>query len=116
MSRRPKTWYKREQCGNVWIDTTPSPGRTFTRDTWPPRGRGRGESLTSARRIAAKMRAVEVVRLRLMEQCTWEQIAAVVGFKDASGAYRAYWRLLDRVNWDQWRTLELAQNGGPVPI
>src|SRR5690349_15866657 len=41
-------------------DATPTPGRTYTRYTWPPRGRGRGESLTSPRRIEAKLRTVEV--------------------------------------------------------
>jgi hypothetical protein len=41
----------------VLADVTPRPERTYTRATWPPRGRGRGESLTSPRRIEAKLRA-----------------------------------------------------------
>lgn len=83
------------------MDATPLPGHTYTRYTWPPRGRGRGESLYSPRRVAAKLKALEVVRLRIMGNCTWATIAATLGYKDASGAYRAYWRMMDRINWDR---------------
>lgn len=82
------------------VDVSPAPGQTYTRLTWPPRGRGRGESLTSPRRMRAKFRAVEVVRLRLQEHCTWEEIARRTGFADPSGAYRAMKRALDRIDWD----------------
>lgn len=82
------------------VDVSPAPGRTYTRYTWPPRGRGRGESLTSPRRVAAKLRTIEVIRMR-KECCTWEQIARQLGFKDASGPYRAYKRAIDRMEWDQ---------------
>src|SRR5882762_11924855 len=51
-----QTWSKPPRLeGNVWIDDeTPLPGHTYTRATWPPRGQGRGESLSSPRRIEAK--------------------------------------------------------------
>ena len=88
-------------------DATPEPGHTYTRLTWPPRGRGRGESLTSPRRIAAKLRTVEVIRLRSNGH-TWEYIARALGFKDASGPYRAYKRAVDRIDWDKKRRGELG--------
>jgi hypothetical protein len=89
------------------IDTTPAPGNTFTRDTWPPRGRGRGESLLSPRRVAAKMRSIEVIRLRA-QGLTFTQIARNLGFRDGSGAYRAMKRSLDRIDWDERRREELG--------
>jgi hypothetical protein len=84
------------------VDITPAPGRTYTQYTWPPRGRGRGESLTSPRRIAAKLRTIEVIRMRA-QFYTWNQIARTLGFKDASGPYRAYKRAVDRVDWNTQR-------------
>lgn len=81
-------------------DVTPAPGRTYTRYTWPPRGRGCGESLTSIRRVQAKLRAVEVIRMRA-DGHTWQTIARALGFKDASGPYRAMKRALDRIDWDK---------------
>jgi hypothetical protein len=89
------------------IDTTPAPGGTYTRDTWPPRGRGRGESLLSPRRCAAKMRAVEVIRLR-SQGLTFTQIARRLRFRDGSGAYRAMRRSIDRIDWDEKRRKELG--------
>ena len=88
------------------VDATPTPGNTYTRLTWPPRGRGRGESLYSPRRIEAKLRACEVMQLRAVGH-TWASIARATGFKDASGAYRAMKRALDRVDWDRDRRYEL---------
>src|SRR4051794_39700049 len=70
------------------MDITPRPGCTFTRQTWPPRGRGRGESLYSPRRDEAKFRTLEVLRLRRAGY-TWQMIAQYTGFKDASGPWRA---------------------------
>ena len=77
------TTYTRHPC---------SCGRTF----WPPVGRGRGESLTSPRRITAKMRAVEVLRLRC-QGYTYAMIGARLGLSE-SGAWRAEQRLLAMVN------------------
>jgi hypothetical protein len=81
-------------------DVTPAPGHTYTRYTWPPRGRGRGESLYSPRRIAAKLRAYQVIRLHVAGY-TYEQIAHAPGFRDASGPYRAMKRTFDRIDWVQ---------------
>lgn len=109
---RPRTaprlsWCKTEVAYNwtdvpdgTLCDVTPAPGRTYTRYTWPPRGRGRGESLLSSRRIEAKLRAIEVIRMRA-DGYTWEVIARKLGFRDASGPYRAYKRTMDRIDWDR---------------
>lgn len=64
------------------------------RPLWPPRERGRGESLSSPRRIAAKLRACEVTRLHIQGH-SYETIAALLGYKTASGAWRAEQRLRD---------------------
>ena len=108
---RPQTaprqsWTRYEPDGNVWVDRSPAPEHTYTRATWPPRGRGRGESLLSPRRVRAKLRAVEVIELRTKGH-TWDHIARVTGFKDASGPYRAMQRMIDRVDWDRRRQAEL---------
>ncbi|SRR6266516_308224 len=107
MSRQ--SWYKTVELpdGTV-IDATPAPGRTYTAHTWPPRGRGRGESLTSPRRIAAKLRTIEVLRLRTASH-TWQEIARATGFRDASGPYRAYKRAIDRITWNEQRKAELKR-------
>ncbi len=68
----------------------------YTRETWPPRGRGRGESLTSGRRIQAKLRALEVIQLRRAGH-TYAMIAVRLGFRDKSGAWRALHRCFDLV-------------------
>jgi hypothetical protein len=104
---RPQTaprqsWTRYELDGNVWVDKSPAPGHTYTRATWPPRGRGRGESLYSPRRVEAKLRAIEVIQLRT-EGHTWDHIARVTGFKDPSGPYRAMKRAMDRLDWDRQR-------------
>ncbi len=90
-------------------DLTPAPGRTYIRATYPPSGRGRGESLTSPRRIEAKLRAVKVIRLRAAGY-TFAAIARALGFADGSGAYRAYKRTIDRIDWNQQRTEELRRS------
>jgi hypothetical protein len=90
------------------IDATPAPYRTYTRATWPPRGRGRGESLYSERRINAKIRAVECFKLRIQGN-TWQYIGSVTGLS-TSGAYRAVQRAKDRVAWDQARKAQLKQS------
>jgi hypothetical protein len=92
----------------TYCDLTPAPGRTYTRATYPPRGRGRGESLTSPRRIEAKLRAALVFELH-MAGLTYATIAHMLGFRDGSGAYRAQKRLLDRMNWDRDRKEELKK-------
>ncbi len=101
-----QTWTRYELEGHTWVDASPTPGHTYTRATWPPRGRGRGESLLSPRRVRAKLRAIEVIQLRT-EGHTWAYIARVTGFKDASGPYRAMQRMIDRVDWDRRRQAEL---------
>jgi hypothetical protein len=105
-----QSWRKVEWIDGQLCDVTPEPGRTFTRDTWPPRGRGRGESLTSPRRISAKLRVVKVIRMRA-DGLTFEQIARKLGYRDASGPYRAMKRTMDRVDWDRDRKQALKRRG-----
>ena len=83
------------------IDVTPAPGCSYTRDTWPPRGRGRGESLTSPRRIEAKVRAAKAVQLRF-EGYSFDAIAHTLGFKDRSGAWHAIRRTYDRIDYNRY--------------
>lgn len=64
------------------------------RELWPPRGRGRGESLTSPRRVAAKLRALDALRLHC-EGKTYARIAQELGYKTPSGAFRAVQRIHD---------------------
>lgn len=87
------------------MDVTPAPGCTYTRHTWTPRGRGRGESLTSPRRIEAKLRAFEVVRMRFAGH-SWQHIADVLGFEDRSGPWRAARRTFDRIDKDRVQKLK----------
>jgi hypothetical protein len=104
----PQSWRKlAEMPDGMVVNATPMPGRTYTKDTYPPRGRGRGESLTSPRRIAAKLRAAQVIRLRI-EGYTLASVARKLGFRDASGAYRAMRRTMDRLDWDELRRKELG--------
>lgn len=58
-------------------------GRTF----WPPRGRGRGESLLSPRRIEATLRTSEILRLRIAGM-TYAAIGRRLGMSK-SGVWRA---------------------------
>jgi hypothetical protein len=67
------------------------------RQSYPPVGRGRGESLTSERRMAAQLRSLEALRLR-RQGYSWKVIAAHLGYRDASGPWRAVRRTADRVD------------------
>ena len=102
------TWRKMAWVVDEWhpqgcmCDVTPRPGHTYVRATWPPRNRGRGESLTSPRRMASKFRALRAFQLRI-EGYTWRQIAARLGFKDKSGAWRAVNRLFTQEWLDKQR-------------
>jgi hypothetical protein len=97
-------WYPSVACRH-------KPGQTYTkypcvcgRELWPPRGRGRGESLHSPRRIVAKLNAVEAYKLHLAGW-TYQQIAARLGYQTRQGAWRAVRRTLDAVtaqrNWEE---------------
>ncbi len=90
------------------IDITPGPGRYYTKDTWPPRGRGRGESLLSPRRIEARQRAHQALAL-WRAGYTWQAIARMLGYADKSGAWRAVRRLYDRHHFDEQRKEEARQ-------
>ena len=92
----------------VLADVTPMPGNTYTSATWPPRNRGRGESLYSDRRCFAKMRAVQVLQLRRAGY-TWQRIARMLGFRDPSGPWRAVNRAISRIEWDKRRVEELRK-------
>jgi hypothetical protein len=94
------------------------PWQTYTkypcscgRELWPPRGRGRGESLTSPRRLKAKKRVIEAMRLRA-QGYTFRAIAEKLGYSSRKTAWRAVRRCIDQAqairNWEQWR----RENGG----
>jgi hypothetical protein len=92
----------------VWADVSPAPHCTYTRATWPPRGRGRGESLTSPRRIEARVRAGDVMHLRMTGH-TWQYIADACGFKDASGPWRAVRRAQDRIDYERYSKQQIKK-------
>jgi hypothetical protein len=95
---RKTAWIKDEfHPDGIVADVTPAPGHSYTRATWPPRGRGRGESLTSPRRIEAKLRAAKALELRSQGH-SWETIARRLGYRDRSGAWRAVRRAADRAD------------------
>lgn len=87
----------------------PRPGRTYVKAergqghaySWPPVGRGRGESLCSLRRIEAKERAYQAFVL-WSDGATWEAVARELGYADKSGAWRAVRRMFDRQDYDRW--------------
>jgi hypothetical protein len=112
--RTYRTWRKEEWIRDefhpqgVLADVTPRPGHTFTASTYPPRGRGRGESLSSPRRIEAKMRASRVLELR-MQGHTWEKIAQHLGYRDRSGPYRAAQRVFERIDMNDARRAHYAR-------
>jgi len=94
------------------------PWQTYTkypcscgRTLWPPRGRGRGESLSSPRRIAAKVNALEAMKLR-RQGIRWREIAETLGYSSPQSAWNAVQRCVDQVtvrrNYEQWR----RANGG----
>lgn len=69
------------------------------RPLWPPRGRGRGESLLSRRRVAARLKAVEAEKLYI-QGYTYAAIADKLGYGTPSGVWRALQRLRDyRAAW-----------------
>ena len=72
------------------------------RPLWPPRGRGRGESLLSPRRIAATLRTAEALRLRI-EGATYAAIARQLGYRTRGGAWRAIHRALARYPYGRTR-------------
>src|SRR5258707_15894759 len=86
-----------------WSDETPAPDNSYTRATWPPRGRGRGESLTSPRRIEAKLRAAEAVRLRIAGY-SFQAIANRLGFGNRCSAWCAVRRTFDRFDRERSST------------
>lgn len=94
-----------------------TPDQHFTREPcscgrplWPPRGRGRGESPSSPRRIAAMQRTCEAHRL-YAEGWSYEAIARALGYRDRSGPWRALQRLRD---WDAaWRNYEARTGHHP---
>lgn len=106
----PRQSWSRTVEGPDGIPTVvkPMPGKTYTRENYPPRGRGKGHSLTSPQRIFAKQRAVKVLRLR-QQGLTFREIADMLGFRDPSGPYRAMKRAVDRVDWDRQRRRELRK-------
>src|SRR5215831_12280469 len=78
------------------------PEQTYTRypcscgrELWPPRGRGRGESLLSPRRIAAKLKALDALALHC-KGYTYRVIAATLGYRTTSGAWQAVQRIRDQ--------------------
>jgi hypothetical protein len=93
-----------------------TPAETYTRypcscgrELWPPRGRGRGESLLSPRRIAAKLTAIEAMKLHI-QGVSYARIARSLGYRTPSGAWRAVQRIRD--NEAAWRRYEAE--GGTV--
>lgn len=79
-----------------------TPHQTYTRHEcvcgrpiWPIKGRGRGESILSHRRVAARMRALEAATL-YASGMSFRQTAAQLGYKTGSGAWRAVTRLGER--------------------
>lgn len=64
------------------------PGKRYCRACWPPRGRGRGEDLYSARRVEAALVSIKAIRMRELG-LTYTEIAGALGYADASGAWYA---------------------------
>lgn len=64
------------------------------------RGRGRGESRWSPRRIDARLRQVRAIEMRTAG-ATCREIAAACGYKTPSGASKAIWRAIREVNADE---------------
>lgn len=107
---RQNTYPRKEALSKdgMVIDVTPGPGRTFTKETYPPRGRGRGESIMSPRRIRARLRAAEAIRLR-MAGATWQTIATTLGYSDPTGPWLAVRRTCSRMDWDALKHAELKK-------
>lgn len=101
-----------------------TPAQTYTRrpcscgrPLWPPHGRGRGESLTSPRRIAAKLRALDALQMVCMGY-SYETIARQLGYRHRGSAYHAVQRLRDQAaawtNFEE-RTGYRARKQAPTP-
>lgn len=104
--RHKITWIVDEyHPSGALCDVTPGPGCTYTRATWPPRGRGRSESLYSPRRIEAKLRARRCIELWQAGH-TWQSIADMLGFKDRSGPWRAVRRASLQGDYEEWKKRE----------
>jgi hypothetical protein len=72
------------------------------RELWPPRKRGRGESLFSPRRVEAKLKALDALALRGKGH-PYRVIAARLGYNTTSGAYQAVQRLrAQEAEWARW--------------
>jgi hypothetical protein len=88
-----------------------TPDQTYTREPcscgrelWPPRGRGRGESLLSPRRIEAKLKAVDALALHI-QGWPYRAIAAKLAYKTTSGAWQAVQRIRDHeAEWARWES------------
>lgn len=75
------------------------------RSLWPPRGRGRGEAVTSERRAHAQGKAMQAWELRELRDMTWAEIATALDYGSPASAWKAVRRLLDRS----------GQKGRPMP-
>jgi hypothetical protein len=96
--RRPRPKLITVEPSGIVMDATPRPGHSYVWGvTWPPRGRGRGESLTSPRRLYAKERTARAIELR-WQGYSWQAIALHLGYRDRSGAWRAVRRATDRLD------------------
>lgn len=96
------------QRGNVWVYCPhDAKGTTYTRKPcvcgrplWPPRGRGRGESLYSPRRVAAIGRAVDMYN-DYWRGMSWRQVARKYGYSGPSGAWQVVYRNADKIPGSQ---------------
>lgn len=73
------------------------------RELYPLRGRGKGEPLSSPRRIKAKLKAIEAEKLSI-QGYTYATIARKLGYQTPSGVAKALQRLRDYR--DAWRLYE----------
>ncbi len=97
---RPDDVYTREPC-------------SCGRELWPPRGRGRGESLSSPRRIEAKVKALHAMELHCLG-VTYDSIARQLGYRTRGGAWRAVQRIRDQhAAWERWKAEQRRWGGRP---
>jgi hypothetical protein len=88
----------------VLVDDTPAPGRHYVKAakgeghaySWPPVGRGRGESIYSPRRIEAMLKAREAFDMYYEYGLTWSEVAAKLGYASRSGPWMAVRRMTTR--------------------
>jgi hypothetical protein len=96
------------------------PDQTYTRypcncgrELWPPRGRGRGESLLSPRRIEAKLKAIDANEMHI-KGASYARNAVILGYKTPSGAWRAVQRIRDHeAAWRRWEDRQRQMGGRP---